>query len=153
MYESLSFVPLVDERTVTTLSLPCHSIVTTWGNQCSWFSYSFLKKSFSKHILARFRVGATTGIGGGQQRIDDVKGSWTKIIVLFRFLDQPLFSPCKFADSVHFVRASARKLKVLTTILYFNFHFFPHLLIFLQFRDPTYILNLSTKAVLQKWHI
>ena len=44
-------------------------------------------------------------------------------------------------------------LKVLATIPYFNFHFFPHLLIFLQFRDPSYVLNLSTKAVLQKWHI
>ena len=29
-------------------------------------------------------------------------------------------------------------LKVLATIPYFNFHFFPHLLIFLQFRDPSY---------------
>ena len=44
-------------------------------------------------------------------------------------------------------------LKVLATIPYFNFHFFPHLLIFLQFRDPSYVLNLSTKAVMQKWHI
>ena len=44
-------------------------------------------------------------------------------------------------------------LKVLATIPYFNFHFFPHLLIFLQFRDPSYVLNLFTKAVLQKWHI
>ena len=43
-------------------------------------------------------------------------------------------------------------LKVLATIPYFNFHFFPHSLIFLQFRDPSYVLNLSTKAVLQKWH-
>ena len=43
-------------------------------------------------------------------------------------------------------------LKVLATIPYFNFHFFSHLLIFLQFRDPFYILNLSTKAVLHKWH-
>ena len=42
-------------------------------------------------------------------------------------------------------------LKVLATIPYFNFHFFPHLLIFLQFRDPSCVLNLSTKAVLQKW--
>ena len=41
-------------------------------------------------------------------------------------------------------------LKVLATIPYFNFHFFPHLLIFLQFRDPSYVLNLSTKAVMQK---
>ena len=44
-------------------------------------------------------------------------------------------------------------LKALATIPYLNFHFFPHLLIFLQFRDPSYVLNLSTKAVLQKWHI
>ena len=44
-------------------------------------------------------------------------------------------------------------LKVLATIPYFNFHFFPHLLIFLQFRDPSNVLNLSTHAVLQKWHI
>ena len=44
-------------------------------------------------------------------------------------------------------------LKVLAMIPYFNFHFFPHLLIFLQFRDSSYVLNLSTKAVLQKWHI
>ena len=43
-------------------------------------------------------------------------------------------------------------LKVLATIPYFNFHFFPHLLIFLQFRDPSCVLNLSTKAALQKWH-
>ena len=43
-------------------------------------------------------------------------------------------------------------LKVLSTIPYFNFHFIPHLLIFLQFRDPSYVVNLSTKAVLQKWH-
>ena len=43
-------------------------------------------------------------------------------------------------------------LKVLATIPYFNFHFFPHLLIFLQFRDPSCVLSLSTKAVLQKWH-
>ena len=42
-------------------------------------------------------------------------------------------------------------LKVLVTIPYFTFHFFPHMLIFLQFRDPSYVLNLSTKAVLQKW--
>ena len=39
-------------------------------------------------------------------------------------------------------------LKVLAMIPYFKFHFFPHLLIFLQFRDPSYVLNLSTKAVL-----
>ena len=43
-------------------------------------------------------------------------------------------------------------LKVLAAIQYFSFHFFPHLLIFLQFRDLSYELNLSTKAVLQKWH-
>ena len=43
-------------------------------------------------------------------------------------------------------------LKVLAKIPYFNFHFFPHLLIFLQFRDPSYVLNISTKAVQQKWH-
>ena len=40
----------------------------------------------------------------------------------------------------------------IATIPYFNFHFFPHLLIFLQFRDPSCVLNLSTKAILQKWH-
>ena len=51
------------------------------------------------------------------------------------------------------LQASTRRLKVLATIPYFNFHFFPHLLIFLQFRDPSYVLNLSTEAVLQKWHI
>ena len=45
------------------------------------------------------------------------------------------------------------KLKVPAMIPYFKFHFFPHLLIFLQFRDPSCVLNLSTKAVLQKWHI
>ena len=41
-------------------------------------------------------------------------------------------------------------LKVVATISSFNFHFFPHLLIFLQFRDsnPYNVLNLSTKAVL-----
>ena len=44
-------------------------------------------------------------------------------------------------------------LKVLTMISYFKYHFFPHLLIFLQFRDPSYVLNLSIKAVQQKWHI
>ena len=44
-------------------------------------------------------------------------------------------------------------LKVLATIPYFIFYFFPHLVIFLQFRDSSYVLNLSTKAVLQKWHI
>ena len=44
-------------------------------------------------------------------------------------------------------------LKVLATIPYFNFHFFPHFLIFLQLRDPSCVLNLSTKAVQQKWHI
>ena len=43
-------------------------------------------------------------------------------------------------------------LKVLATIPYFNFHFFQHLLIFLQFRDPSCVLNISTQAVLQKWH-
>ena len=43
-------------------------------------------------------------------------------------------------------------LQVLATIPYFNFYFFPHLLIFLQFRDPSCVLNLSTNAVLQKWH-
>ena len=43
-------------------------------------------------------------------------------------------------------------LKVLAMIPYFNFQFFPHLLIFLQFRDPSYVLNLPTKAFLQKWH-
>ena len=43
-------------------------------------------------------------------------------------------------------------LMVLAMIPYFNFHFFPHLLIFLQFRDTSYVLNLSTKAILQKWH-
>ena len=37
------------------------------------------------------------------------------------------------------------QLKVLATIPYFNFHFFPHLLLFLQCRDPFYVLNLSTK--------
>ena len=45
------------------------------------------------------------------------------------------------------------RLKVLAKIPYFNFHFFPHLLIFLQFRDPSYVLNLSTKGGLQKCHI
>ena len=34
-----------------------------------------------------------------------------------------------------------RLLKVLATIPYFNFHFFPHLLIFLQFKDPSYVLK------------
>ena len=33
-------------------------------------------------------------------------------------------------------------LKVLAMIPYFNFHFFPHLLIFLKIRDPSYVLNL-----------
>ena len=42
-------------------------------------------------------------------------------------------------------------LKVLAMIPYSNFHFFPHLLIFLYFRDPFYVPNVSTKAVLQKW--
>ena len=32
-------------------------------------------------------------------------------------------------------------LKVLAMIPYFNFHFFPHLLIFLQFRDPSYTVK------------
>ena len=32
----------------------------------------------------------------------------------------------------------------------FQISLFPHLLIFLQFTDPYYVLNLSTKAVLQK---
>ena len=32
-------------------------------------------------------------------------------------------------------------LKALATILYFIFHFFLHLLIFLQFRDPSYVLS------------
>ena len=41
-------------------------------------------------------------------------------------------------------------LKVPTTIQYLNFHIFPHLLIFVQFRDPSYVLNLYTKEVLQK---
>ena len=31
-------------------------------------------------------------------------------------------------------------LKALATIPYFNFHFFSHLLIFLQFRDPSYVM-------------
>ena len=31
-------------------------------------------------------------------------------------------------------------LEALATIPYFNFHFFLHLLIFLQFRDPSYVL-------------
>ena len=44
-------------------------------------------------------------------------------------------------------------LKVLAIISHFKFHFFPHLLTFLQFRDPLCVLNLSTKTVLQKWHI
>ena len=37
--------------------------------------------------------------------------------------------------------------KVLAKIPYFTFYFFPHLLKFLQFKDPSYVLNLSTKAV------
>ena len=49
--------------------------------------------------------------------------------------------------------ANILPLKVLATISYFKFHFFPHLLIILQFRDISCVLNLSTKAVLQKWHI
>ena len=49
-------------------------------------------------------------------------------------------------------RRPALTLKALATIPYFNFRFFPHLLIFLQFRDPSNVLNLSTKAVLQKCH-
>ena len=36
-----------------------------------------------------------------------------------------------------FFRWSLLRLKALATIPYFNFHFFPHLLIFLQFRDPS----------------
>ena len=59
-----------------------------------------------------------------------------------------------FYDTVDSFHAAAiLELKALATIPYFNFHFLPHLLIFLQFRDPSYVLNLSTKAVLQKWHI
>ena len=50
-------------------------------------------------------------------------------------------------------KSAVSMLKALATIPYFSFHIFPHLLIFLQFRDPTYVLNLSTKAFLQKWHI
>ena len=37
-------------------------------------------------------------------------------------------------------------LKVLATIPYFNFHFFPHLLIFLQFSDPSYVLTLYPRS-------
>ena len=48
----------------------------------------------------------------------------------------------------------ARKdLQALAMIPYFKFHFFPHLVIFLQLGDPSYVLNLSTKVVLQRWHI
>ena len=42
------------------------------------------------------------------------------------------------------------QLKVLATIPYLKFYFFPYLVIFLQFRDPSYVLNLSAKAGLQK---
>ena len=67
------------------------------------------------------------------------------------------YPPCKkFSFKLHIVWYCVKdqlNLKVLTMMLYFKFHFFPHLLIFLQFRDPFYVLNLSTKAVLHKWHI
>ena len=43
-----------------------------------------------------------------------------------------------------------RDLKVLAKIPYLKFHFFPYLLIFLQFRNLSCVLNLSIKAVLQK---
>ena len=55
-----------------------------------------------------------------------------------------------YMETVDWIHVS---LKALAMIPYFSFHFFPHLLIFLQFRDPSYVLNLSTKAVQQKWHI
>ena len=54
---------------------------------------------------------------------------------------------CGFLTDIrHFTNITA--LKVLATIPYFKFYFSPHLVIFLQFRDPSYVLNLSTKAVL-----
>ena len=51
-----------------------------------------------------------------------------------------------------FMESGKLGLKVLATIPYFKFYFFPHLVIFLQFRDPSYVLNLSTKTAVQKWH-
>ena len=64
-------------------------------------------------------------------------------------LIQACYEAVNFTLTVEFMIIT-RSLKVLAMIPYFNFHSFPHLLIFLQFRDPSYVLNLSTKAVLQK---
>ena len=45
-------------------------------------------------------------------------------------------------------RCLGQQLKGPAMIPYFKFYFFPHLVVSLQFRDPSYVLNLSTKAVL-----
>ena len=46
-------------------------------------------------------------------------------------------------DGTKSLVVTRKQLKVLATTPYFNFHFFPHLLIFLQFRDPFYVLNFN----------
>ena len=64
----------------------------------------------------------------------------------FRMMIRKIWQFLWYQNRNNFEKNEKRKdqapLKVLATIPYFNFHFFPHLLIFLQFGDPSYVLKL-----------
>ena len=75
----------------------------------------------------------------------------SSLLLLYIFMS---FKDCLFVCFFFILGPySDENLKVLATIPYFNFHLFQHLLIFLQFRGPSYVLDLSTKADLQKLYI
>ena len=101
-----------------------------------------------------------------QQEKYVMKRTWILSIGLIHLVSTPLWKSLDFLRGgmysrwitlpdtpTWYVCTDCVRLKVLAMILYFIFYFFPHLVIFLQFRDPSYVLNLSTKAVLHKLHI
>ena len=142
----------------------CRRVKRGWGSKGKFLGPKgplFCFESCTSHspspsILV---MGLLGGEHGCSQRGANEKGKW-KIKKRSKHWDGTLtmrlltgrtdYMP---ADRVGWDNEEIWKLKVLATIPHFNFHFFPHLLIFLQFRDPSYVLNSSTKAVLQKWHI
>ena len=69
------------------------------------------------------------------------------LLLWLRHLSVTLLTPIVFKNCKWYVERGVSK--VLAMISYFQFHFFPHLVIFppFQFRDPSCVLNLSTKAV------
>ena len=110
-----------------------------------------LKNSYHIHMHQMFYLNSgfiTDGEVGKKVRTESKLVNFYMTPSLVLFVPRHLTPYNEF--SMYSKQEKTTKLKALATIPYFNFHFFPHLLIFLQFRDPSNVQNLSTKAVLQK---